>query len=69
MKSVQEVLEIYGDGRGCEICKPALSYMLDMLWCGDHDEDRSARFINDRVRTPTFKKMAPFRWFLAFAAE
>jgi len=43
--------------------------MLDMLWCGDHDEDRSARFINDRVRTPTFKKMAPFRWFLAFAAE
>ena len=23
--------------------------MLDMVWCGDHDEDRSARFINDRV--------------------
>ena len=23
--------------------------MLDMMWCGDHDEDRSARFINDRV--------------------
>ena len=49
LRSVQEVLEIYGDGVGCEICKPALSYMLDMLWCGDHDEDRSARFINDRV--------------------
>jgi len=49
LKSVQEVLDIYGNGRGCEICKPALSYMLDMLWCGDHDEDRSARFINDRV--------------------
>jgi nitrite reductase (NADH) large subunit len=49
LKSVQEVLEIYGNGLGCEICKPALSYMLDMLWCGDHDEDRSARFINDRV--------------------
>jgi nitrite reductase (NADH) large subunit len=49
LKSVQEVLEIYGDGIGCEICKPALSYMLDMLSCGDHDEDRSARFINDRV--------------------
>jgi nitrite reductase (NADH) large subunit len=46
---VQEVLEIYGNGVGCEVCKPALSYMLDMLWCGDHDEDRSARFINDRV--------------------
>jgi nitrite reductase (NADH) large subunit len=49
LKSVEEVLEIYGNGAGCEICKPALSYMLDMLWCGDHDEDRSARFINDRV--------------------
>jgi nitrite reductase (NADH) large subunit len=49
LKAVQEVLDIYGDGQGCEVCKPALSYMLDMLWCGDHDEDRSARFINDRV--------------------
>ena len=47
--SVQDVLDIYGNGIGCEVCKPALSYMLDMLWCGDHDEDRSARFINDRV--------------------
>ena len=49
LRSVQEVVDIYGNGHGCEICKPALSYMIDMLWCGDHDEDRSARFINDRV--------------------
>ena len=49
LKSVQEVLEIYGNGVGCEICKPALSYMVDMTWCGEHEEDRSARFINDRV--------------------
>lgn len=49
LKSVQEVLDIYGNGVGCEVCKPALSYILDMLWCGDHEEDRSARFINDRV--------------------
>ncbi|GAC1701341.1 MAG: NADPH-nitrite reductase [Candidatus Acidiferrum sp.] len=49
LRSVQEVLDIYGNGAGCEVCKPALSYMVDMLWCGDHDEDRSARFINDRV--------------------
>ena len=49
LKAVQDVLDIYGNGQGCEICKPALSYMLDMLWCGDHAEDRSARFINDRV--------------------
>jgi nitrite reductase (NADH) large subunit len=49
LKSVQEVLDIYGDGEGCEICKPALSYLVDVVWCGEHDEDRSARFINDRV--------------------
>lgn len=49
LRSVQNVLEIYGNGLGCEVCKPALSYMLDMVWCGGHDEDRSARFINDRV--------------------
>jgi nitrite reductase (NADH) large subunit len=49
LKSVQEVLDIYGNGLGCEVCKPTLSYMVDMLWCGDHDEDRSARYINDRV--------------------
>jgi len=49
LRSVQEVLNVYGNGKGCEVCKPALSYLLDMLWCGDHEEDRSARFINDRV--------------------
>lgn len=49
IRSVQQVLEIYGNGTGCEVCKPALSYMMDMVWCGGHEEDRSARFINDRV--------------------
>ncbi len=49
LKSVQDVLDIYGNGKGCEVCKPALSYIVDMVWCGDHEEDRSARFINDRV--------------------
>jgi nitrite reductase (NADH) large subunit len=49
LRSVQEVLDIYGNGTGCEVCKPALSYMMDMIWCGGHDEDRSARFVNDRV--------------------
>jgi nitrite reductase (NADH) large subunit len=49
LKSVQNILDIYGNGHGCEVCKPALSYMVDMLWCGDHEEDRAARFINDRV--------------------
>lgn len=49
LKSVQDVLDIYGNGKGCEVCKPALSYLLDVANCGDHDEDRSARYINDRV--------------------
>lgn len=49
LKSVQEVLDIYGNGIGCEICKPAISYLVDVVWCGDHKEDRSARYINDRV--------------------
>jgi nitrite reductase (NADH) large subunit len=49
LKSVQAVLDIYGNGVGCEICKPALSYLVDVVWCGEHAEDRSARFINDRV--------------------
>jgi nitrite reductase (NADH) large subunit len=49
LRSVQDVLDVYGNGKGCEICKPALSYIVDMVWCGDHQEDRSARFINDRV--------------------
>src|SRR5439155_10801505 len=43
------VLDIYGNGTDCEICKPGLSYLLDVVWCGDHEEDRSARFIHRRV--------------------
>jgi nitrite reductase (NADH) large subunit len=49
LRSVQDVLDIYGNGKGCEVCKPALSYIVDVVWCGEHEEDRSARFINDRV--------------------
>jgi nitrite reductase [NAD(P)H] large subunit len=49
LRSVQQILDVYGNGQGCEICKPALSYMVDMTWCGEHKEDRSARHINDRV--------------------
>jgi nitrite reductase (NADH) large subunit len=49
IKSVQDVLEIYGNGIGCNYCKPALSFIVDEVHCGEHKEDRSARFINDRV--------------------
>ncbi len=74
LKSVQEVFDIYGNGEGCEICKPALSYMVDMAWCGDHEEDRSARFINDRVhaniqRDGTFSVVPRIRGGLTSPAE
>jgi nitrite reductase (NADH) large subunit len=49
LRSVQAVLETLGNGTGCARCKIALSYHLDAWWCGDYEEDRSARFINDRV--------------------
>ncbi|MDP3921155.1 MAG: nitrite reductase large subunit NirB [Candidatus Omnitrophota bacterium] len=49
LKSVQDVLEVYGNGTGCLACKPALGFIVDEVWCGDHEEQRSARFINDRV--------------------
>jgi nitrite reductase (NADH) large subunit len=45
----QAVLDTLGNGTGCARCKIALSYHLDAWWCGDYEEDRSARFINDRV--------------------
>lgn len=74
LKSVQEVLDIYGTGHGCEICKPALSYLIDVVWCGDHDEDRSARFINDRVhaniqRDGTFSVIPRMRGGITTPAE
>jgi nitrite reductase (NADH) large subunit len=49
LKTTQDVLDVYGNGRGCEVCKPAISYLMDQVWCGDHKEDRSAKYINDRV--------------------
>ncbi|MBI3252443.1 MAG: NAD(P)/FAD-dependent oxidoreductase [Candidatus Omnitrophica bacterium] len=49
LKSVQDVLDIYGNGMGCYFCKPALSFIVDEVHLGEHKEDRSARFINDRV--------------------
>ena len=74
LRSVQEVLDIYGNGEGCEICKPALAYMMDMIWCGDHDEDRSARFVNDRVhaniqKDGTFSVVPRIRGGVTSAAE
>jgi nitrite reductase (NADH) large subunit len=49
LRSVSATLRALGDGTGCARCKPALAYHLDVIRCGDWDEERSARFVNDRV--------------------
>src|SRR5919201_4046006 len=48
--------------------------MLDMLWCGDHDDYRSARCINDRVhaniqKDGTFSVVPRIRGGVTSAAE
>ncbi len=50
IKSVDELARVYAmRPEGCAVCKPALAYMLEELWCGEHEESRAHRFINDRV--------------------
>ena len=68
LKSVQEILDVYGNGVGCEVCRPALSYMVDLVWCGDHKEDRSSRFVNDRVHANIQRDGTFSAWCRAFAA-
>ncbi len=74
LKGVQEVLDIYGDGHGCNKCKPALAFLVDEVLLGDHEEDRSARYINDRVhaniqRDGTFSVIPRMRGGVTSAAE
>ena len=49
IKAVSEVLNRLGNGTGCAYCKPGLSYLLSEIWMERHQEERSARYINDRV--------------------
>lgn len=49
LRSVSRVLEELGDGVGCHRCRPALSYYLDVWWCGEHVEETGSRHVNDRV--------------------
>ncbi len=74
LKSVQDILDIYGDGKGCYYCKPALSFIVDEVHMGEHKEDRSARFINDRVhaniqKDGTFSVIPRMRGGVTSAAE
>jgi nitrite reductase (NADH) large subunit len=49
LQSVSEAAEACGTGRRCGVCKPALAYLVSEINLNRHREERSARFINDRV--------------------
>jgi nitrite reductase (NADH) large subunit len=49
LRSPSAVLASLGDGVGCHRCRPALSYYLDVWWCGEHREEAASRHVNDRV--------------------
>ena len=49
MQSVSEVAAACGTGRQCGVCKPALAYLVSEVNANRHQEERDARFINDRV--------------------
>jgi nitrite reductase (NADH) large subunit len=74
LRSVSEVLAVYGNGAGCSSCRPALSFLLDEVWQGDHKEERASRFVNDRVhaniqKDGTFSVVPRMRGGLTSAAE
>ncbi len=48
-EAVSDVTAACGTGRDCGLCKPALAYLVSEIRENRHREERSARFINDRV--------------------
>ena len=49
LRSASDVGEACGAGRDCAACKPAVAYLVSLVNANRHDEERHARFINDRV--------------------
>jgi nitrite reductase (NADH) large subunit len=49
LQSVSDLVGACGTGRQCGTCKPALAYLVSEINLNRHREERSARFINDRV--------------------
>ncbi len=49
LESVSDVANACGTGRECGVCKPALAYLVSEVKANRHQEERDARFINDRV--------------------
>jgi nitrite reductase (NADH) large subunit len=50
-KSIPEVMQGLGwtTPDGCASCRPALNFYLLCAWPGDYRDDRSSRFVNERV--------------------
>ncbi|HEX2855841.1 MAG TPA: nitrite reductase large subunit NirB [Opitutaceae bacterium] len=49
LKSVSAVFRELAGGKECPASKVGLASLLKTLWAGDYDDERDARFINDRV--------------------
>jgi nitrite reductase (NADH) large subunit len=49
LRSVSAVFRELADGEEDALSKPGLASLLNALWGADYDDERDARFINDRV--------------------
>jgi nitrite reductase (NADH) large subunit len=49
LRSVSSVFHTLGGGVEDAASKPALASLLSTLWAGEYEDERDARFINDRV--------------------
>jgi len=49
LRSVSAVFAAFADGSQDAKAKPALASLLRLVWGADYDDERDARFINDRV--------------------
>jgi len=49
LRSVSAVFGALADGKEDASAKPALASMLSIVWKGQYEDERDARFINDRV--------------------
>ncbi len=49
LKSVSSVFRELGGGFEDPVAKPALASLLSTVWAGEYEDERDARFINDRV--------------------
>src|SRR5207249_10166309 len=49
LKSVSGVFRELAAGKECPASKVGLASLLKTLWPGEYDDERDARFINDRV--------------------